>query len=58
MIPGAPPVKLLSVTDSRCTPFCQERDRAAHRGHLTGVPAASTPEPYTRRAGPRRLRSA
>ena len=47
MMPGAPPVKLLSVTDRRCTPFCSNETLLPAASSCSCVPAASAPELYT-----------
>ena len=44
MMPGAPPVKLVSVTDTRVTPFCRSDIVLPAAMICTCVPAARTPE--------------
>ena len=46
MIPGAPPVNELSVTDSRLTPFCQNEIVLPTAVSSSCVPAGSTPVLY------------
>ena len=45
-MPGAPPVKLLSVTAIRWTPFCRKEIVLPTAEISSWVPAASTPELY------------
>ena len=46
MIPGAPPVTGLSVTDRRLTPFCQNEIVLPTAISCNCVPAASAPLLY------------
>ena len=43
MMPGAPPVKLVSVTEIRCTPFCRNEIVLPTAVTSSCVPAASVP---------------
>ena len=45
-MPGAPPVKLVSVTEIRCTPFCKSEIVLPTATTCSCVPAASAPELY------------
>ena len=46
MMPGAPPVKLVSVTDIRDRPFCWNEMVLPVATSLSCVPAASAPQLY------------